>query len=61
MCGIAGIIDFSGAPIDLQQVRVMCHTMAHRGPDAAGVQVLPNVVLGHRRLAIIDLSPAGTC
>jgi asparagine synthase (glutamine-hydrolysing) len=33
--------------------------MARRGPDADGLIALPNAVLGHRRLAVVDLSPAG--
>jgi asparagine synthase (glutamine-hydrolysing) len=39
----------------------MCDSMAHRGPDDAGAQVWPEdgVALGHLRLSIIDLSPAG--
>lgn len=37
----------------------MTETMAHRGPDGAGLFTAPNLALGHRRLAILDLSPAG--
>jgi asparagine synthase (glutamine-hydrolysing) len=37
----------------------MADEMAHRGPDGAGLFVLPPVVLGNRRLSILDLSPAG--
>jgi asparagine synthase (glutamine-hydrolysing) len=33
--------------------------VAHRGPDGAGVWTSGDVGLGHRRLAVIDLSPAG--
>jgi asparagine synthase (glutamine-hydrolysing) len=36
----------------------MTDEMAHRGPDGAGMLVLPPVVLGNRRLSILDLSPA---
>ena len=38
----------------------MSQALAHRGPDAAGMWCDGTVALGHRRLAIIDLSPAGT-
>src|SRR5579885_823118 len=39
----------------------MAHALAHRGPDDAGawVDAAAGVALGHRRLAIIDLSPEG--
>lgn len=59
MCGIAGFCNFKG---DWQKnIERMCDTMYHRGPDASGVWVSEDhrVVLGHRRLAIVDLSPAG--
>lgn len=60
MCGIAGAIRFSelGLPINENLIVAMRDTMVHRGPDGAGVWVSPdrNVGLGHRRLAIIDLS-----
>ena len=60
MCGIAGRFNFrSGAPVDALSVRRMCRLVAHRGPDAEDVLVNGSLGLGHRRLAIIDLSPAG--
>jgi asparagine synthase (glutamine-hydrolysing) len=37
----------------------MTATLAHRGPDGEGIHLGPGVSLGHRRLGIIDLSPAG--
>jgi asparagine synthase (glutamine-hydrolysing) len=57
MCGIAG---FSGA-FDRDLLRRMSGRMAHRGPDGEGEFFEPaaGVGLAHRRLAIIDLSPAG--
>lgn len=58
MCGIAGVFDTRGAPIDSTLVTKMARTMAHRGPDGEGVFTAKNVGLGHRRLAIIDLSNA---
>ncbi len=64
MCGIAGAMRLApeGAPSGAV-VRAMCDTMQHRGPDDAGVWCDPGgaVVLGHRRLSIVDLSPAGHC
>ncbi|GAA2779548.1 asparagine synthase (glutamine-hydrolyzing) [Saccharopolyspora taberi] len=59
MCGISGWIDFQRDLTREQPViDAMCHTMACRGPDAAGTWVRPRAALGHRRLAIIDL-PGG--
>jgi asparagine synthase (glutamine-hydrolysing) len=60
MCGIAGRFNFvSGAPVSPTLVQQMCDLIAHRGPDGDGTYVKDAVGLGHRRLAIIDLSPAG--
>jgi len=60
MCGIAGIIG-KERPGMIQQ---MTDLLSHRGPDDSGLfnsadAVLDHVALGHRRLSIIDLSPAG--
>ena len=60
MCGIAGRVNYrSEAPVDPALVQRMCDFIAHRGPDGDGVWTDGFVGLGHRRLAIIDLSPAG--
>ena len=56
MCGVAGILDLSGAPVDPAPVRRMLDSIAHRGPDGEGLLELGPLVLGHRRLAILDLS-----
>jgi len=57
MCGLAGIFDPSGAPIDGALLRRMTDSLRHRGPDGDGFHLAPGIGLGHRRLAIID--PAG--
>lgn len=59
MCGIAGI--FASSVISLETVRQMTDPIAHRGPDDQGAWIDQEVGLGlgHRRLAIIDLSAAG--
>jgi asparagine synthase (glutamine-hydrolysing) len=59
MCGIAGLISSSG--VDEGAVRRMLRPIAHRGPDDEGIwlDVEAGVGLGHRRLSILDLSPAG--
>lgn len=84
MCGIAGIYNLTGAPIDLRLLEAMTRIQAHRGPDGEGYVLLdprgcekPVLIrergagsaglhglrhalgLGHRRLAILDLSPLG--
>lgn len=62
MCRIAGIIDQTQNIIEIQQeVKAMCDVMAHGGPDGEGFyhNEIQHLVFGHRRLAIIDLSPAG--
>lgn len=55
MCGIAGVFR-EQAPL---AVRAMLAALRHRGPDDEGVYTDDAVTLGHRRLAIIDTSPAG--
>lgn len=55
MCGIAGIIDLKKTP-KLKALKRMLLHMAHRGPDAEGIYQAGNVLFGHRRLSIIDLS-----
>jgi asparagine synthase (glutamine-hydrolysing) len=58
MCGIIGTIgDFSDdAQVRLQMAR---DQMEHRGPDDAGMNRIGAALLGFRRLAILDLTPAG--
>lgn len=61
MCGIAGIVAGGLPPERMGRlVRAMNQAQAHRGPDGEGTWGGDGVVLGHRRLAIIDLSDAGT-
>lgn len=56
MCGIAGWL---GQSIDLVTTRQISQAVAHRGPDGAGEWTADGVWLAQRRLAILDLSPAG--
>jgi asparagine synthase (glutamine-hydrolysing) len=67
MCGICGVVDFSGRPVDEAAVTRMVKALHHRGPEAtrifrparpAGAARRPAVALGHTRLKIIDLSDA---
>jgi len=64
MCGFAGILDPSARLRDDTLAGIagaMATTLVHRGPDDSGVWTDPGagVALGHRRLAVIDLSPEG--
>lgn len=63
MCGLAGVLDSSGATAEAltQVVTEMADALAHRGPDDHGawVDARAGIAFGHRRLAIIDLSPTG--
>lgn len=61
MCGIAGILGSDAAEYE-KAVHKMVAAMAHRGPDGQGVYVSDSgtCVLGHRRLAILDLSEAAS-
>ncbi|HNC33921.1 MAG TPA: asparagine synthase (glutamine-hydrolyzing) [Bacteroidia bacterium] len=58
MCGITGIYGMSSGQSS-SSIRLMNNAISHRGPDDEGYYVDEQVALGHRRLAIIDLSPAG--
>lgn len=59
MCGIAGIFGINDQQRAGEMVQRMNDKIAHRGPDDQGIYVDGSVALGHRRLAILDLSPAG--
>jgi asparagine synthase (glutamine-hydrolysing) len=59
MCGIAGIVDLRGRPVSPVVIAGMTAALAHRGPNGDGVFVDGAMGVGHRRLAIIDLTPAG--
>ena len=59
MCGIAGFIGKSDNW--RADIKAMCDRMKHRGPDADGFWSVDNteVVLGHRRLSILDITSNG--
>jgi asparagine synthase (glutamine-hydrolysing) len=59
MCGIAGLLLGGGQPVSPVALKRMTDAIAHRGPDAEGSFIDGPCGLGHRRLAIIDLSAAG--
>lgn len=55
MCGIVGVIEKNGHPVDLQTMACMAERIAHRGPDGEGNYSSGQVGFYHKRLAIIDL------
>lgn len=56
MCGICGVL---GRHADNREIRRLLDAIKHRGPDDEGTFQTGDVFLGHRRLAILDVSPAG--
>src|SRR5688572_15713152 len=63
MCGIAGIFSFKNSSLPYEKLvdRMIC-SMDYRGPDGEGIYAnsTDGIFLGHRRLAIIDLSEKGS-
>ncbi|EAY29766.1 asparagine synthase (glutamine-hydrolyzing) [Microscilla marina] len=59
MCGIAGIFNLNREPISLQLIKKVTRELNHRGPDGEGFFVENNIALGHKRLAILDVSSRG--
>lgn len=55
MCGIVGVLGFT----DRQLIERMKKSVAHRGPDQHGTHIGKNVMMGHRRLSILDVSEKG--
>lgn len=60
MCGVAGLVNLNGEIVSPPILKRMTDAISHRGPDGEGQWVEGNVGLGHRRLAVIDLSPAAS-
>ena len=59
MCGILGTYNLNGEPVFRQEFKNMLDQIKHRGPDGEGLFIHNHVGLGHRRLAILDLSNNG--
>lgn len=58
MCGLIGFTNVN--TVDIQNTaQQMCKAITHRGPDSEGIWWDQIIALGHRRLSILDLSPAG--
>lgn len=58
MCGILGWLGQRDSG-NTERFSTALDLLAHRGPDDRGIFIAPNVLLGHRRLSILDLSPSG--
>ena len=59
MCGFAGFLQLDDRIADGDTLRPMMDAISHRGPDDSGHLVEGPVAIGHQRLSIVDLSPAG--
>lgn len=59
MCGISGIWNLDGRPVERRRLTAMNGLLAHRGPDGEGIHCDGSLGLGHTRLSILDLSDAG--
>ncbi len=59
MCGITGLFYRNGQSVERALLQRMTRAIAHRGPDGEGLWHEGPIGLGHRRLAIRDLSPTG--
>lgn len=57
MCGITGMFNVRGKPVSVNTLRKMTGIVSHRGPDDEGYWLESFIGFGHRRLAVIDLSP----
>ncbi len=56
MCGIFGCLTLSGKKPDEKSIRKAVNSLQHRGPDDYGIAKFDNLIIGHRRLSIIDLT-----
>lgn len=55
MCGICGVWNGDGAPVEREKIDAMVRSLDHRGPDESGTHVRGAAGLGHTRLSVIDL------
>lgn len=56
MCGVAGIIDYSGRANNIDVVKRMLCSISYRGPDESGIYNSPSATMGNLRLSILDLT-----
>jgi asparagine synthase (glutamine-hydrolysing) len=55
MCGLAGLLHFGKLPDAAERIKRMADSIVHRGPDDEGFWIGPDLALGFRRLAIVDI------
>lgn len=60
MCGIVGVFNLNGSSVSSATLKQMTDQLVHRGPDGADIYIDNNIGLGHRRLAILDVSQKGS-
>ncbi len=60
MCGLCGVLNLDGAPVDPAVIEAMTAALIHRGPDQGAIFIDGHVGLGSRRLAIQDTSEAAS-
>ena len=56
MCGIAGVYHYDPNTMNNEVMEKMLAPMSHRGPDGSGIYKDHEIILGHKRLAVIDLT-----
>lgn len=56
MCGITGVINLKGCPVEPEELKTMTKAIRHRGPDGEAFWANGSAGFGHTRLAIMDLS-----
>ena len=59
MCGISGVVNKNGSAVSREAIKAINDLVVHRGPDGEGFFFGTQFALGHRRLAILDLSRDG--
>ena len=59
MCGFVGVVNGGALQLNTKTIEKMSSEIAYRGPDSFEVWAENEAIMAHRRLAIVDLSPAG--
>lgn len=59
MCGLTGIFNLDDSPVPASVIKKMTGVIGHRGPDGEGFYIHKCLGIGHKRLAIIDITPRG--
>jgi asparagine synthase (glutamine-hydrolysing) len=59
MCGLVGVYNINGSPVSLPLLKRMANKISYRGPDGEGYFNEGGMAMGHKRLAILDVSEKG--